>query len=611
MYILGISCWYHDSAACLVHDGEIVAAVQEERFTRIKHDPSFPINAIRYCLDYEGVGVKDIDFIVFYEDSDLKFRRVKKTWITFFPKTIPVFFESAYSWFKYKKDSNSRVYEEMKSNELLVSRDKIITSEHHFSHAASAFYPSPYNSAAVLVMDGVGEFDTTSIWHGRGNRLTKLKEVVFPNSIGLLYSTITAFLGFKVNSGEYKVMGLAPYGTPRFKDALVKLYNVGNSPEDFKLDMEYFGFPYSGTMYTSKMELIFGVDARLPESELTQVHMDIASSLQWCIEDLVLKFAQRALNLTGESHLCLAGGVALNCVANGRVDRELGLGNRMWIQPASGDAGNAIGAALGFYYDKMTQTRSVNPDDSMSGSYLGPSYGESDIQAMVSKYGAIAEKYDDDSLSALVANKLAVGCVVGWHKGRAEFGPRSLGNRSILGDPRNVDMQSTMNLKIKFRESFRPFAPAVLEERLNDYFDTRTKSPYMLLVAPVAEKVREILDDKNDSLFGIDLLKVVRSRIPAVTHVDYSARVQTVDGKFNPGFKKLLSDFYKLTDCPVLINTSFNVRGEPIVLTPEDSYRCFMRTDMDVLVIENFVFMKAAQPTFLDSDKWKEEFVLD
>lgn len=611
MYILGVSCWYHDSAACLIRDGRIVAAVQEERFTRKKHDPAFPLNSINYCLDAAGIGIDDVDHVVFYENSELKFSRVKQTWLAFFPKTIPMILDSAWSWFTYKRDSVAQIHEEMRAHNLEIAKGKIMSSEHHFSHAASAFYPSPFENSAVLVMDGVGEFDTTSIWRGRGNKLTKIADVKFPHSIGLLYSTITAFLGFKVNSGEYKVMGLAPYGEPRFKDKMQSLYDTGDNIENFKLDMKYFGFPYSGTMFTSKMEKLFGTEAREPESELSQIHMDIAASLQSCVEDLILRFAERAMALTGDNSICLAGGVALNCVANGLLSRRLGLGGNLWIQPASGDAGNAVGAALGYFHNVLEQKRIPNPDDSMFGSYLGPSYGEESIRAVINEYGAVGQKYDDSKLCSLIAEQLASGSVVGWHRGRAEFGPRSLGNRSILGDPRNVEMQSTMNLKIKFRESFRPFAPAVLKDKANEYFDINESSPYMLLVAPVAERVRKVRDDTKSDLFGIELLNVTRSEIPAVTHVDYSARIQTVDGKYNPEFYRLLNEFYGLTGCPTLINTSFNVRGEPIVLTPQDSYRCFMRTNMDVLVIENYVFFKDHQPEFADSVAWKEEFVLD
>ena len=611
MYILGISCWYHDSAACLIRDGEILAAVQEERFSRVKQDSSFPINSIKYCLDFQSINIEDVDYVVFYEDSGLKFNRVKNTWIKFFPRSIPLFFKSAYSWFRFKRNSVKNILFELTRHGLYFPQDRIKTCEHHFSHAAAAFYPSPFDSAAVLVMDGVGEFDTASIWQGDGNSLSKISEVIFPNSIGLLYSTITAFLGFKVNSGEYKVMGLAPYGKPRFTDEFEKLFERGSKPEDFKLNMTYFAFPYSGTMFTTKMEDLFGIEARLPESELNQVHMDIAASLQSCLEGFVINFATRALDLTGEKRLCLSGGVALNCVANGFLIKELGLKDNLWIQPASGDAGSSVGAALGYFYDHLNQIRVAEPTDSMKGSYLGPSFTDKDIKTLVEERRAVAQEFNDADLFPYIAKMLADGSVVGWHQGRAEFGPRSLGNRSILGDPRNVDMQSIMNLKIKFRESFRPFAPAVLENKLSDYFDTYSKSPYMLLVAPIAEKIRYKVKPNSDGMFGIDLLKIIRSKIPAVTHVDYSARIQTVNNQSNPMFYNLLTEFDKLTGCPVLINTSFNVRGEPIVLTPEDSYRCFMRTNMDVLVVGNFVFIKEKQPKLKDIDNWKEQFVLD
>lgn len=611
MYTLGISCWYHDSAACLLKGNEIVTAVQEERFTRIKHDSAFPENAIRHCLAEAGISPDQIEAVVYYEDSDKKFSRVRATWIRFFPKSLPMLLRTLWPWATKKRHAARLVSSSLRNMGIEVEESKIRSGLHHRSHAASAFYPSPFESAAVLVMDGVGEFDTASIWHGRGNSLTKLAELEFPNSIGLLYSTITAFLGFKVNSGEYKVMGLAPYGTPTFVRKLECLFELGGEAESFSLNMDYFEFPYSEVMFSERLSDLLGVDARDPETELNQDHMNLAASLQMITEQLVERFAVRALALTGESSLCMAGGVALNCVANGLLVEKLDLGERLWIQPAAGDAGNALGCALDHVYGSLGLSREASASDSMRGAFLGPKSSGVEIEDVIERYGAVAKRLTDREVLEFAAERLSAGDVVGWHQGRAEFGPRSLGGRSILGDPRRADMQRTMNLKIKYRESFRPFAPAVIKEDAEKYFEGGHESPYMLLVSKVSDAVKVEDGGNDDSKFGLEKLNQIRSTIPAVTHVDYSARVQTVDRARNPKFYDLLEAFKSKSKCSVLINTSFNVRGEPIVLTAEDSYRCFMRTEMDLLVIEDFIFIKSQQPNFDDDQLWKEEFTLD
>lgn len=609
MLILGISCWYHDSAAALLEDGEIITAVQEERFTRKKHDPSFPRHAILYCLREANISIDDVDAIVYYEDSALKFKRIRQTWKDFFPKSVGIIKKTLFPWLFKKRFTVSSLVKAFEQIGLSIHRDRVFFNEHHMSHAASAFYPSPFLQAAVLVIDGVGEFSTASIWKGEGESLEKLVEVKFPHSIGLLYSTLTAYLGFKVNSGEYKVMGLAPYGQAIYKDKLTQLIQASGSLEKFQLNLKYFSYPYSGIMYTSELENLLGHPARAAESQLTQFHMDVAASLQVLVEELVYSFAQKALEMTGFSNLCFAGGVALNCVANGKILSSLALDGKFWIQPASGDAGNALGAAMCHFHRTLGNPRVVRSPDSMQGAYLGPSSSQSEIDHLIKSHNAQSKQLSDQELYACVAEYLGAGKVVGWHQGRAEFGPRSLGNRSILGDPRNPDMQKTMNLKIKYRESFRPFAPAVLAEDCQAYFELTDVSPYMLLVASVKNEIRK--DVGSSDAFGIDRLNEIRSDIPAVTHIDYSARIQTVSMESNPRFYALLQAFKQQTGCSVLINTSFNVRGEPIVLNPEDSYRCFMRTNMDVLVINNNVFLKADQPQSYNDTDWQEEFVLD
>lgn len=613
MYILGLSCFYHDSAAALLKDGKIVAAAQEERFTRKKQDSSFPTNAIKYCLAEAKISMNEVAKIVFYEDPKLKFRRILNTCVTMFPRSIPLASTVVPEWLTSKIHWKKNLIEEIRSKlDSDITEDKIDNTTHHRSHAASAFFPSQFQSAAVLVLDGVGEFATTSLWHGRGNNLELKFQINFPHSLGLLYSAFTYYTGFKVNSGEYKVMGLAPYGEPKYVDTILK--NLISIEEDgsYKLDMRYFGFATSNCMTNDRFHALFGAPPREPESNLTQREMDLAASIQSVCETVMLKLASKAKLITGERNLCLAGGVALNCVGNGKI-LDAGIFEKIWIQPAAGDAGGALGAALSYHYEKLNSPREVDSEmDQMQGAYLGPAFTLMETQAILKTLGAkFHEISNEDLLLDTVANYLAQEKVVGWHSGRMEFGPRSLGARSILGDPRGETMQKNINLKIKFRESFRPFAPSVLREKIDEYFELEKESPYMLLVAPVKKEIRSKNSEKQNDLFGIEKLNVPRSTIPAVTHVDYSARVQSVDRAVNPRFHKLISKFEDKTGCGVVVNTSFNVRGEPIVCTPEDSYRCFMRTEMDALVIDNFLLLKEEQPKFEDSSDWRKEFQLD
>ncbi|HBH79016.1 MAG TPA: hypothetical protein DDY39_04235 [Nitrospira sp.] len=614
MYILGISAYYHDSAACLVKDGAIIAAAQEERFTRRKHDPAFPSQAVRYCLAQAGIGVKDLKYMAFYDKPLVKFERLMETYVGFAPSGVQSFLAAMPVWLKEKLLLRTSL-----TTELLTCADEVQKSdlpellfgEHHESHAASAFFASPYQKAGVLCMDGVGEWATTSAWLGDGNKLTPLWEIPFPHSLGLLYSAFTYYTGFKVNSGEYKVMGLAPYGEPKYVkviyDHLLDLKPDGT----FRMNMEYFNYCTGLTMTSRKFDGLFGGPPRKPETKLTQREMDLARSIQDVTEEVMLRLSNTMHRETGVEHLCLAGGVALNCVGNGRILRE-GHFKGLWIQPAAGDAGGAVGAALSAWHQHEGQPRTAdNVVDRMSGSYLGPAFSNDDIEARMKAIGAVYERLSDEDLFDRTANALASEQVVGWLQGRMEFGPRSLGGRSILGDARSAKMQSVMNLKIKYRESFRPFAPSVLRERVSEYFQMDCDSPYMLLVAPIQEKRRLPFDSGENVLWGIDLLNVPRSEIPAVTHIDYSARVQTVHEATNPRYYRLLKTFENKTGCAVLVNTSFNVRGEPIVCTPEDAYRCFMRTEMDLLVLENCVLRKEdQQPLDGDSD-WKKEFDLD
>ncbi|MCP9452248.1 MAG: carbamoyltransferase [Nitrospira sp.] len=613
-YILGLSAYYHDSAACLVRDGEIVAAAQEERFTRKKHDPGFPHKALDYCLREAGITLRQVRAVTFYDKPLVKFERLLETYLAFAPRGIQSFLSSMPVWLKEKLFLKSLLQKELLVHEEGLAKAELpplLFSEHHESHAASAFFPSPFEKAVVLCMDGVGEWATTSAWLGEGNRLTPLWEIPFPHSLGLLYSAFTYYTGFKVNSGEYKVMGLAPYGEPKYVKAIYDHLMDLKPDGTFRMNMQYFDYCTGLTMTNQKFDDIFGGPPRKPESQLTQREMDLARSIQEVTEEVMLRLSRTLHRETGVDNLCLAGGVALNCVGNGRILRE-GPFKGLWIQPAAGDAGGAVGAALTTWYQFEGKPRiSDGKTDKMHGSYLGPRFTNEEIERYLQKEGIPYRRFDDDVLMEAVARELAAGKVVGWFQGRMEFGPRALGGRSILGDARNPTMQSVMNLKIKYRESFRPFAPSVLRERVSDYFEMNTDSPYMLLVAPVKEQRRLPKSAAHGDLWGIDLLNVPRSDIPAVTHLDYSARIQTVHVDTNPRYYALLTAFEKLTGCAVLVNTSFNVRGEPIVGSPQDAYRCFMRTEMDLLVLENCVLVKSEQKPLEKDTDWKKEFELD
>jgi carbamoyltransferase len=611
-HILGISAYYHDSAAALLRDGQIVAAAQEERFTRRKHDPRFPAHAIRYCLGEAGIGLADVDQIVFYDKPLVKFERLLETYLSYAPGGFRSFLAAMPVWLKeklYLKTTLKREFSELagcKPGQL----PPLHFAGHHQSHAASAFYFSPFQSAAVLCLDGVGEWATTSAWRGHGNQLDPLWEIDFPHSLGLLYSAFTYFTGFKVNSGEYKLMGLAPYGRPVYagliREKLIDLKDDGT----FRLDMQYFNYCTGLTMTNERFDALFGGPPRKSESQVTQREMDLAASIQAVTEEVVLRLAHTLHRETGEENLCLAGGVALNCVANGRVLRE-GPFRRLWIQPAAGDAGGAIGAAAVAWHEYRDAARQANGRDAMHGSYLGPRYDRDEVRRQLDAAGARYVELEDAALMPRLAKILAGENVVGWVQGRMEFGPRALGGRSIIGDPRSARMQTVMNLKIKYRESFRPFAPSVLAERAGDYFDLDAESPYMLIVAPVRDSLRIPLTEEQQKLFGIEKLRLKRSELPAITHVDYSARVQTVHAETNPRYHALLKAFEAETGCGVLVNTSFNVRGEPIVCTPADAWRCFMRTEMDFLVVENFLMDKQDQPVVERDEAWKTEFELD
>ena len=613
MKILGISAYYHDAAACLLESGDITAAAQEERFTRKKHDAQFPRHAIDYCLAEAGVSITGLDAVVFYDKPLVKFERLIETYIADAPRGFRSFLTAMPIWLKEKLYLKSLLKKELA--DLAGSSKKalpqLLFAEHHQSHAASAFFPSPFDEAAVLCMDGVGEWATTSVWLGKGNQLTPLWQIDFPHSLGLLYSAFTYFTGFKVNSGEYKLMGLAPYGTPRHVDVIRDHLIDIKADGTFRLQMDYFDYATGLRMTNEKFSALFGREPRAPESALTQDDMDIAASVQAVTEEIVLKIAQTIHRETAVDHLCLAGGVSLNCVANGRLLRE-GPFKRLWVQPAAGDAGGALGCALAVWHQYADKPRqSSGAMDRMRGAYLGPSFSSDEISAALDQLGAEYHVHRDEDLFSLLAELLDQGKVLGWFQGRMEFGPRALGARSIIGDPRKTDMQSVMNLKIKYRESFRPFAPAVLSERVADYFDQTTESPYMLLVATVQNDRRKIVEPSDGTLFGIEQLKQIRSEIPAVTHVDYSARLQTVHRDTNPRFHALLEAFDAKTGCPVVVNTSFNVRGEPIVCSPTDAYRCFMRTEMDCLVVENYLLLKKEQPQWTEQGDWRHEFELD
>ncbi|MEJ2602083.1 MAG: carbamoyltransferase [Gammaproteobacteria bacterium] len=593
--ILGISAYYHDSAAALVEDGVIIAAAQEERFSRVKHDPRFPATAIRWCLGHARVALHDIDYIVFYDKPLLKFERLLETYLAVAPRGLGSFIAAMPVWMKEKLFLKQMLRRELAALVGTSTADlpPLLFSRHHLSHAASAFFPSPCRRAAVLCLDGVGEWATTSTWLGRDNHLQGLWEIHFPHSLGLLYSAFTYYCGFSVNSGEYKLMGLAPYGEPRYaqliRDELIDVKDDGT----FRLNMRYFDYPHGLRMTGERFERLLGRARREPESGLDRHYMDAARSIQQVTEEVVLRLARSLRQETGERSLCLAGGVALNCVANGRLLREAGY-ETLWIQPAAGDAGGAIGAALGVWHEYLGKDRSPNPADGMHGALLGPEFSEAESREAATSAGLRVQRLEDDALLQEVASRLAAGEVVGWFQGAMEFGPRALGNRSILGDPRSPDMQRRINLKIKFRESFRPFAPAVLAERCSDWFDLDEPSPYMLLVAPVAEARRCEAEEAGTDL---DRLKVARSAIAAVTHVDYSARIQTVDGRYNPRFRALLEAFERCTGVPVLVNTSFNVRGEPVVCTPAEAVACFLKTEMDTLVLGNLLATRVAEST--------------
>ena len=612
-HILGISAYYHDSAAALLRDGEIVAAAQEERFTRKKHDASFPAGAAQYCLAEAGIALQDLDHVVFYDKPLVKFERLLETYLSYAPNGIRSFVAAMPIWLKEKLFLKITLKKEIAALGNCKPADVplIMFTEHHQSHAASAFYFSPFERAAVLCLDGVGEWATTSVWRGEGKSLTPLWEIDFPHSLGLLYSAFTYFTGFKVNSGEYKLMGLAPYGEPKYVDLILEKILDLKDDGTFRLDMRYFNYCTGLTMTNERFDQLFNGPPRQPESDLTQREMDIAASIQKVTEKVVLRLARTIHAETGEENLCLAGGVALNCVANGRLLRE-GPFENIWIQPAAGDAGGALGAAAIVWHDYLDADRKLNAGmDAMQGAFLGPGFSAAGIRADLDAQDAVYREHNDAELLPRLAELLEQENVIGWAHGRMEFGPRALGGRSIIGDPRSAKMQSVMNLKIKYRESFRPFAPSVLAERVDDYFEQQTASPYMLIVAPVRESLRIPLTEEQQQLFGIERLNLKRSELPAITHVDYSARVQTVHQETNPRYHALLKAFEARTGCGLLVNTSFNVRGEPIVRTTEDAYRCFMRTEMDYLVVENFLLDKREQPAFDDDGSWQDEFGLD
>ena len=597
MYILGISAYYHDSAASLIKDGEIISAVQEERFTRKKHDQTFPKNAINYCLEESGINPEELSYIVFYEKPFLKFERLIETYLAFAPQGFKSFSSSLPVWIKEKLFQKEVISNNLKElwGEETKWIDRLLFSEHHLSHAASAFFPSPFDKAVVLTMDGVGEWTTASLAVGNGNELSVYKEIHFPHSLGLLYSAITFYTGFRVNSGEYKVMGLAPYGDPVYtgliKDNLIDIKEDGS----FALDMNYFNYCTGLTMTNEKFNTLFKGPPREPESPLSQKEMNLAASVQKVVEEVVIKLSYAAAKETKLDNLCLAGGVALNCVASGKLLSE-NIFKDIWIQPAAGDAGGAIGAALGAYHIMLNQPRkTIDGKDGMKGSYLGPKYNHSEAKQRLNNEGAVFSAHTIEEIIELTAQNLADGDAVGWFNGRMEFGPRALGNRSILAAPRSPTIQKTLNLKVKYRESFRPFAPSVLREDVADWFELNVDSPYMNLVAGVVESKHLLMNEEDKLLFGIDKLNVPRSSIPAVTHVDYSARIQTVHKETNPTYHKFLKRFKEITGCPILVNTSFNVRGEPIVCSPEDAFHCFMGTKLDILVVENLYLIKTEQ----------------
>ena len=612
MYILGISAFYHDSAACLIQDGDIIAAAQEERFTRIKHDSAFPTNAIKYCLKESKINPEQIENIVFYEKPFLKFERLLETYLAFTPKGFASFAKAMLVWIKDKLLQKSSLIKELK---FLLGKEvnwgeRLLFSEHHLSHAASAFYPSPFERAAILTLDGVGEWTTTSLAIGKGKDIKVIKEIMFPHSLGLLYSAFTYYIGFKVNSGEYKVMGLAPYGEPRYANLIKE--NLINIADDgsFQLNMSYFNYATGLTMTNKKFHELFGGPPRKSETKLSQREMDLASSVQKVIEEIIIKLAKDIAKETGEKNLCLAGGVALNCVANGILLREKIFDN-LWIQPAAGDAGGALGAALSIWHQYHNKERSSSKDrDAMKGSYLGPEFNDAEIEDTLMACGAIFKKLSETEIIEEVVSALTDEKAVGWMQGRMEFGPRALGGRSIIADPRSSKMQKQLNLKVKYRESFRPFAPSILREDVGEWFEHDADSPYMLLVADVKENKRLAMTAEEEALFGIDKLNIVRSSVPAITHVDYSARIQTVDANTNSRYHAVISKFKEKTGCPIVINTSFNVRGEPIVCNPTDAFKCFMGTELDVLAIGNYLLIKEKQNKEIYRN-YKDQYNLD
>ncbi len=612
MYLLGISAFYHDSAACIIKDGEILAAVQEERFTRKKHDASFPSNSIAYCLKEAGITPSQVDFMVFYDKPFLKFERLLETYLAFAPRGFISFLNSMPIWLTeklFQKRVLIKKFKEIWGDDQKID-SRLLFCEHHISHAASAFFPSPFESAAIITLDGVGEWATTTLAIGRGCSLEMQKEITYPHSLGLLYSAMTYYAGFKVNSGEYKLMGLAPYGEPKYADTIKSHLIDIKDDGSFSLNMKYFNYCTGLTMTNASFNSLFGGKPRKPETEITQKEMNIAASIQVVTEEILIKLAKYAAKQTGQKNLCMAGGVALNCVANGKLLREKIFEN-IWVQPAAGDAGGAIGAALAGYHMMLKYPRKINDSiDKMKGSYLGPSFSQDEIERCLRQYNGVFSVHEDSELIEIVANEIANGKVVGWMNGRMEFGPRSLGARSILADPRSLDMQKNLNLKIKYRESFRPFAPSIMEEQVSDWFEIECKSPYMLFVANIVKNKRINLSDEELALSGIKKLNTIRSSIPSVTHIDYSARIQTVNSKTNPKFYKLIKKFNEITGCPILINTSFNVRGEPIVCNVEDAYRCFMGTDMDILVIGSAYLRKNAQP-IENKTHYENEYELD
>jgi len=596
--ILGVSAFYHDSAAALVVDGEIVAAAQEERFTRKKHDPDYPQKAIEYVLTKADITLDQVDHVIFYDKPFLKFERLLETYVAFAPRGFKQFGVAMPVWLREKLFLKGQLLKELQKMDDNFASEKLLFSEHHFSHAASAFYPSPFEEAVVLTLDGVGEWATTTVAIGRGNRLDIVKEIHFPHSLGLLYSAFTYYTGFRVNSGEYKVMGLAPYGEPKYKDLILETLIDLKEDGSFRLDQSYFNYATGLTMTNKRFSDLFGEPVRKPDSDpLTQFHMDVAASVQAVTEEAVLRMTRSLAAEYEIPNLCLAGGVALNCVANGKVLRDKAF-EKIWIQPAAGDAGGALGAALAAWHQELGKPRKVNPTDSMRGSYLGPDYSQHSIEEELDRCGAKYGSVSEEEMLEQTAEALAKGKAVGWFQGRMEFGPRALGGRSILGDPRSETMQRTLNLKVKYRESFRPFAPSVLREDVTEWFELDGSSPYMLLVDGVKKNKRRVMNSDEEALFGIDKLNIRRSEIPAVTHVDYSARIQTVHRETNPKYHALISRFKEKTGCAVVVNTSFNVRGEPIVCTPEDAFHCFMGTDIDLLVVGNCLIRKEEQ------DKW-------